>query len=203
MQQRFTSLALAGTLGLAGLGAGVALAPALASAATNDSTAAAAAGDRLSVIKDVLAELVTDGTLTQPQADKVAATLDAKLPKQGGGKRFLEPALDTAAAALGIEKAELREQLRSGKSLADVAEGEGVSHDTLVSKLVAAAQGGLDKAVADGHLTKAQADARKADLESRITDMVNRVGPPPHRRHAPRDERGQGAQQSRTGTDTA
>jgi hypothetical protein len=180
MQRKVTSLAMAGVFGVAGLTAGAVLAPAVASAASGDTTAAAAVRDRVSEIKEALAGLVKDGTLTQAQANKVATTLDQKLPRGGhgghGGHGFGRPHLDAAASALGMTEDQLVQQLQSGKSLADVAKAKNVSVDTLVSKLVTAAQTDLAAAVKAGRLTQAQADSLKTDLKARVTDMVNRQG---------------------------
>ncbi len=70
---RASGLVLAGVMGMAGLGVGVVIAPAAASAATSGSTTQAVTG-RLTSIKNALTGLVTDGTITQAQADKVAST---------------------------------------------------------------------------------------------------------------------------------
>src|SRR3954452_10516796 len=177
MKRKVTSLAMAGVIGIGGLTAGAVLAPAIASAATGDSSTGAAVRDRVTEIKNALAGLVKDGTLTQAQADKVATTLDQKLPQGGhGGHGFGRPNLDTAASALGMTEDQLGQQLQSGKSLADVAKSKNVSVNTLLSKLVTAAQNDLAAAVKAGRLTQAQADSLKTDLQARITEMVNRQG---------------------------
>ena len=177
MQRKVTSLTMAGVFGVAGLTAGAVLAPAVASAASGDTTAGAAIRDRVSEIKDALAGLVKDGTLTQAQANKVATTLDQKLPHgRHGGRGFGRPDLDAAASALGMTEDQLVRQLQSGKSLADVAKAKHVSVDTLVSRLVTAAQSDLADAVKAGRLTQAQADFLKTDLKARITETVNRQG---------------------------
>jgi hypothetical protein len=81
--------------------------------------------------------------------------------------------LDAAASYLGLTEDQLRTQLQSGKTLADVAKAQGKSVDGLTDALVAATKKDLDDAVADGRLTKAQADQILADMKQRITDRVN------------------------------
>jgi polyhydroxyalkanoate synthesis regulator phasin len=81
--------------------------------------------------------------------------------------------LDAAATYLGLTEAELRERLANGDTLAEVAKAEGKSVDGLVQALVKAARKTIDDAVADGRLTQARANELKADLEERITDLVN------------------------------
>lgn len=184
MRSRIGTLALAGTLGLGGLGLGLIAAPALATAATTDTTTTEALGDRLGRISDALSGLVTDGTITQEQADAVASTLDEALPQRGwggpggpagpGGWGGRGVAFDVAAEALGVTEDELRSQLRAGESVADVAAAEGVPVEDVVSALVAEARERLAAAVTDGRLTQAEADERAADLEARVTELVQR-----------------------------
>src|SRR6476661_7260373 len=83
MRKQMISIALVSGLGLGA--ASVAL-PGLASAA--DSTTTTVAGglaDRVTHIKDALKGLVSNGTITQAQADKVASTLASTLPMGRGG----------------------------------------------------------------------------------------------------------------------
>lgn len=177
MGRKFTSLALAGAVGVGGLTAGAVLGPAVASAATGSTSATTALDHRISEIEAALAGLVKNGTLTQTQADKVATTLDQKLPHGRQGRHGLgRPNLQVAASALGMTKAQLAEQLRAGKSLADVAKAKGVSTDTLVAKLVTAAQKEIAAAVKAGRLTQAQADSREVNLKAHVTQLVNRPG---------------------------
>ncbi len=169
MHKRTASIILASTLAVGG--GAVALTPASAADSDNPVTS------RLANIKSSLSGLVKDGTLTQAQADKVATTLDAKLPKGGagrGGRGGPGDHFTAAAKALGLTEAELKTKLKDGKtSLADVAKDEGVSTDTLIEALVAEAEDRIDADVKDGRLTKAEATARKKDLTKRITDRVN------------------------------
>lgn len=88
---------------------------------------------------------------------------------------------DLAAAAtyLGISESDLLTQLRSGKTLAQIADATpGKSKDGLIDALVAAEQKELAAAVAAGRLTQAQADQIAANLRTRITQHVTNPGPP-------------------------
>ncbi|MEP7369702.1 MAG: hypothetical protein ABI662_08610, partial [Dermatophilaceae bacterium] len=126
---------------------------------------------------------------TKAQADKVASTLDSKLPKAGPGGlgrhfgRFggmgmrMRETEDAAAKALGMTADQLHTAMEGGKSLAAVAKAKGVSVTTVVKAMVASAQGQLATAVKDGKLTQAQADKLKTSLTQRITDRVNEVRP--------------------------
>jgi hypothetical protein len=178
MKNRFMSLVVASTLALGGVAGGVAVLAPAASAADVTSPAPAASTapiDRTERLKQSLAGLVTDGTLTQAQADKVAATLADKLPgRDGGGMRNL----DTAATVLGLSVQDLRTSLEGGKSLADVAAEKNVDKQRLIDELVQAAQTNLDEQVKAGRLTQAQADERKANLSARITALVEHKGLP-------------------------
>ncbi len=179
MSKRTTGLILAGILATGAAGA-VAMTP--ASATTSDN----AVTSRLASIKSALTGLVSDGTLTQKQADKVAETLDNKLPAHGmggpggrmggmGGMGMMAHGHDAAAKALGMTTDELFTAVHSGKSLADVAKDQKVSVDSLIKAMVTSAQADLAAAVKNGTLTQAQADTMKSSLTERITDQVNGV----------------------------
>lgn len=123
---------------------------------------------------------VAAGRLTQAQADDLKARVEAgDVPLVGlgygghGGPGGHVVDLDAATSYLGVTAAELRTALESGKSLAQVARGQGKSVDGLVDALVAAAKERLDAAVAAGRLTDAQRQSILADLQARITEMVS------------------------------
>ena len=86
-------------------------------------------------VADALDELVTAGTLTQAQADAVAEALEAARPERpfGGGKHWRGGpevwasgaiGLDAAAEVIGIEEDDLRDALRDGTTLAELADAE-------------------------------------------------------------------------------
>ena len=131
MRRRFGILTVIGAL-VAGALLGVVVAtPLLASAdSPTPSSTSRPSGplDRLTAIKNALKGLVSDGTITQSQADKVAATLDKALPPGRFGRfgpRFgngapglFQDKLDAAAKALGMTTDQVKAALRNGTSLA-------------------------------------------------------------------------------------
>ena len=112
-----------------------------------------------------LSALVTAGTITQAKADAVAAALEAARPDDGGrgdhdhGDHQRGPraeGLAKAAEVIGITTDQLKTALQSGQTIAQVAQANGVSVNSVIDALVADAQ---------------------ANLRQRITDMVNGVRP--------------------------
>jgi hypothetical protein len=145
-------------------------------------------------LENRLDEAVEDGRLTEEQAARLKERLQADdfplfrgpgfgpaLPRFHRHGPRLFAALDTAADYLDVPEGELRERLREGETLAEIARDEGKSVDGLVDALVAEKTKRLDEAVEDGRLTEAQRDGIVADVRERVTEMVNgrlpKVGP--------------------------
>jgi hypothetical protein len=138
---------------------------------------------------------VEAGELTQEQGDAIKERIDSgELPLLGfhrGGPHGhhgpLHGNFDAAATYLGLTEAELREQLESGQTLAEIAETEGKTVDGLEQALVDAAEEDIAAAVEAGRLTQAQADEILAGLPDRIDDVVNGTFPPggPGHHHGP------------------
>jgi hypothetical protein len=126
--------------------------------------------DKATMLKARLQTLVDDGTLTSSQLDAVVAALEAARPMGGGhegrghggqnhggarGEKRQER-LTTAAEAIGITAEELKTAIEGGQTIAQVAEANGKSVQSVIDALVAQAT---------------------TDLTQRITDMVNGVKP--------------------------
>lgn len=202
MRRKLVTFALAVGVGV-GAGGAALLTPALATAqsADQDTGSAPVAPGRVERLKEALRGLVTDGTLTQEQADEVAATLADRLPAHGPGGRGhgrghghghagrLAP--EAVAEALGVTVEELRTARQSGKTLAQIAQDEGISRGELVDRLVAASKAQLAEDVEAGRLTQEQSDRLQQELEARIGERVDRTGPPfgRGRGHGPHGER--------------
>ena len=141
--------------------------------------------------KTNIAADVSSGRLTQTQADRILSGLTehitARVNSTGppGGPHG-RGGLDAATTYLGLSESALRTQLQSGKTLGEIADAtSGKSKAGLIAALVAAENSHLAQAVKDGQLTQAQADAMSANIEARVTDLVNGKmparpdGPPP------------------------
>jgi hypothetical protein len=133
---------------------------------------------------------VAAGRLTKAQGDALKARIESGgLPLVLGGpmhglhRGMFGPGLDAAATYLGLTEAQLRTELESGKTLAQIATAHDKTADGLVGALVDAAKQRLDTAVAAGRLTRAEADSMLTGLKSRITDLVNGRLPGPFSDH--------------------
>lgn len=80
------------------------------------------------------------------------------------------------ADALGLTPDELNAQLISGKTLAQIAEAQGVSQEQLAAALETSVKAGLDKAVADGVLPQQQADWVFTRMAGNYEWMLTRMG---------------------------
>ena len=149
---------------------------------------------------DELSAAVKEGRITQAQANqlmqriqKAGAPAPLPGPRMGaggpgiaggpfgrprfGGHRIIHAGMDAAAKYLGLTAAQLRKQLESGKSLADIAKAHHKSTSGLESALTAAVNNRLDKLVANKRITAAREQMILSRVSARIKDLIN-VTPP-------------------------
>ena len=178
MRKTITAIAAAGGLVLGSL-AIAAFNPLGLADAQDEETPAQEEGHakRGDVLEGALDSLVEDGTLTQEQADSTADRIREHAeaaPRgpwghhRGGGEK-----LETLAETLGTDAESLRQALRDGQSIAEIAEANGVDPQTVIDSMVAEATERIDQGVADGRIDTAEADEIKAGLAERITARVN------------------------------
>ena len=136
-------------------------------------------------------QAVTDGELTQEQADAIKAAIASGgfkgLGLGGFGLRgfghghhegfggALKVVSDDVAAYLGMTTDELHTALERGKSLADVAGDQGKDLDGLKKVITDGAKAQLDQAVKDGNVTQIQADAIAKRLGDNLDNLVNKT----------------------------
>ncbi|QCT01319.1 hypothetical protein E6C60_0596 [Paenibacillus algicola] len=95
---------------------------------------------------------------------------------QRGGHGGHMNMLETAAAALSLEQSALMEQLKAGKTLNEIADGQGVAREDLLAKLTAAFTEQIDTRQSEGKLTEEQAAQQKEQLSERVATMVDQAG---------------------------
>ena len=131
-------------------------------------------------------QMLKDGKITQQQADAMKARINAG---QGFGLGFgfgrhgnngfkangalmrdlMTAEANAAASALHMSLTDLKNALRSGKSLSELETQQNVSDSTVKAAMKNAAKGVLDKAVKAGTITQAQADS----ILSRVGSGLN------------------------------
>ena len=128
---------------------------------------------------------VKAGRISKETGDAIKARIkDGTGPLLGGGRArglrrgaHVRRALGAAAASyLGLTLPELRSELQSGKSLANVASDKGKPVDALEAAILDAAKAGLDRAVRTGRISADQERQRLDALKPRIAAAVQRAG---------------------------
>ena len=133
---------------------------------------------------------VAAGRLSKEQGDELKTRIESgELPlffaggPHGRSGHHPGPSLDVVATYLGLTEAELRTELRGGKTLAQIATAHGKTADGLVQALYDAKKKTLDTAVSAGRLTQSEEDSLLTGLKQRITDFVNGRFPRPFADH--------------------
>jgi hypothetical protein len=104
------------------------------------------------------------------------ARITATVDRPGGGIGAGSRAVQAATSYLGISVTQLCSELRSGKTLAEIAKATNSKSEAgLMEALVAARKAELANAVRAGSITQAQANADLAKLASRVAARVNRA----------------------------
>lgn len=136
---------------------------------------------------DRLNAAVKAGELSQSQADRIRQRIEqgGALPFGGhlwrhgfappGAAMASHSLLPVAAGYLGLSQAQVLSDLRSGKTLAQVAQAQNKSVSGLEQALVSAATARLDRMVAAKQITQAQEQRRLNRLSHRIDRLVNHV----------------------------
>jgi hypothetical protein len=148
--------------------------------------------DYVQTFKDSLATAVSQGQITQAQADAMAAlhktNAEAMLTKKfdattfGGRGIGFGPEMGmrgnsffaAAATAFGMTAQDLYTQLQAGKTLADIAKEKNVDTAKLVSDYVKTYADALKTAVTNNQLTQAQADAKLAELKANAEALLTK-----------------------------
>ncbi len=145
-------------------------------------------------ITTAMAENVAAGRMEQAEADRILETLEADLTdimgrplpppqaRQQNIREASERALFTAMMDLtGLDMPALQAQAREQglTTLATIVEANGVSSEDVITAAIAKATEAANQAVANGHMSQAQADQVLAGLEEAYTNAMQRPLPQP------------------------
>ena len=149
-----------------------------ASGSTSARTGSAKTPD--AALKSVLDQLVGQGKLSSTQESDVLTAWQQYLqqhprPERGPGFPGFGLGADsqTVATALKLTPQQLQQQVRSGKSIAQIAQAQNVPLQTVEDAIANAAKTRLDQQVAAGKLTSAQETQFLNGLKSRLPQLVN------------------------------
>jgi len=143
---------------------------------------------------EMIDEGVAEGRLTEEQAERLKERIEergflgpldrfgirAHVRGQVGGLT-----VEAAATVLDVELDELLDELKDGKTMAEVAEDQGMSVEQFTEALLSQVKAQLDGLVAEGKLTQEQADQILQRTENNIDGIVN-AQPGPCRFGGPR-----------------
>ena len=137
--------------------------------------------------QDLIDQAVKSGKISQAVADRLHARLQngplpfspvpyarvAKAVRARVVVGVLGHELQAAATFLGLTPAQVRDQLKAGKSLAEIAQAQGKSRDYLKTALVNDVQSQLKQRVDKGQLTQAQADQALNRFKANVDKLID------------------------------
>jgi polyhydroxyalkanoate synthesis regulator phasin len=134
-------------------------------------------------METLLKDLVAKGTITQAQADSVAAAIASAKAAVKENRKLGDKVREFKAdgvekqnlisGIIGLDTATIHSRLKAGESLALIA---GAKKDALIAALVADHTKRIDAAVTAGTLTAVRATELKANVVAHVTAKVNEVG---------------------------
>jgi hypothetical protein len=129
--------------------------------------------DRKAALNQVLDTAVANGRITQEQADQIR-----QHPKRSAAllRGAVLSVFEAAADTLHMTKEELRTEVSSGKSLADITAAENVSVDQLKAGMTAEIKEHLDQAVVQGRIDQDKEDKVLDGLSQRLDTIIHRDG---------------------------
>lgn len=120
----------------------------------------------------------------EPSSD-LAAVQPTSSAETGAATARCGRGFAAVADAIGVSTRELRDALRDGQTLAEIAEAHGTDPQAVVDVLVANGTDRLDAAVDAGRIDRPAADALEASLPERAEQLVNGELERDVRRHHP------------------
>lgn len=137
-------------------------------------------------------EAVTEGKLTEEQAERMRERMEQAPSAWGQGKGFRAPhgegfraprggfrgrvggsPIGVAAEVLGMTAGDLMAEIQDGRSIAEVAEEQGVALEAITEAYEKQVGEALNQAVQNGRITQEQADSMLEHAEEMVPEMLN------------------------------
>ena len=128
----------------------------------------------LGVVGSAQAQPIKSSSVTVLNTSATSSNVAQQAAGMRGG-----PGKDVAAIAsvLKLTEAELKTQMQSGKTLAQIATAQSVSVQSVINVLVADMQAHIAEELASGKITQAQATTKLASVTAKATERVNNLPP--------------------------
>lgn len=130
-------------------------------------------------LADLLQKLVDEGKITAAQRELILEKIKEATERRDDRKRehrfkvTLTEVHQNAAAYIGVDEKSLSEELRAGKSLAEIALARGKTRDGLIAAISAPSLARIEDALKSGKITEEQAKKAKAELAERAAEVVD------------------------------
>ena len=126
-------------------------------------------------LNEILGGLVQKGVITAQQKDAILDAVKTAAERRGFDRHeFVGDVAKAASDYLGVSVADLRTQVKAGKSLGEIANATpGKSRDGLIAALDKAADARIKAAVDAGKITQAQADQLRPKVQTAIVKIVD------------------------------
>jgi hypothetical protein len=127
----------------------------------------------LGVVGSAQAQPIKSGSVTALNTSATSSNVAQQAAGMRGGPQGSGKSAAAIASVLKLTEAELKTQVQSGKTLAQIATAQSVSVQSVIDVLVADMQAHIAEEVASGEMTQAQADTKLAGVTTKVTEMVN------------------------------
>ena len=157
----------------------VVAAASITSASTSTATTTAAGkAAKASPLKGVLDNLVANNTITSAQESAIISAFQQYRQEHQGAARaqlaaYRRAMLAAVAQSLNLQPKQLRQDLKQGQSIAQIAQSQNVPLQTVSDAAYAAAQKQASQAVSAGILTQDRADRILSQLKQRLPQLLN------------------------------
>ena len=121
------------------------------------------------------------GSVASAATTATSAVSQAANPSGGGARGWLKAhrkeiraeGAKTAASTIGISTDELKQDLKNGQSISEIATAHSVDPHTVATALVNQIDARIDQAVTAGKLTQDKADALKGKVPTVVNKVIN------------------------------